>query len=195
MKCEHCLTLLDEYVEDLLTPLDRASLEAHLGECERCAAESQRIASLVHVLRELPDEEVPEDLVERVMSELPEMLPAQEGGGHLLRWGLAAAAALLAFVAGLSMLPQSSGTGVASDTFAPLAASLQLGGSVLAHAFSALASLLDAAASELTAMGLGVKLTFALLLIATNAALVAAIHGYRHAWLLPSAAPSQGRAG
>lgn len=188
MNCEHCRTQLDEYVEDLLSPLDRASLETHLGECEHCASEALRIQELVHVLRELPDEDVPEDLVERVMSDLPEMLPAQEGRGHLLRWGLVAAAAMLAFVSALAMLPQGGGPGVASDTFAPLAASLQLGGSVLAHAFSALASVLDAAASELAATGLGVKALFALLLIGTNAALVAAIHGYRHAWLLPSGA-------
>jgi len=195
MKCEHCCTLLDAHVEDLLMPLDRASVEAHLGECEDCAREVRRIGVLVHALRELPDAEVPDDLIERVMSDLPEMLPAQEGTSHLVRWGLVAAAATLAFVAALAMLPQSGGLGVASDTFAPVSASFQLGGSVLAHAFSALASVLDASASQLIATGFGAKMLFALLLIGSNAALAVAVHGYRHSWLLPSAALGSNRLG
>ena len=188
MKCEHCHSLLDAYVEDLLMPLDRASLDAHLGDCEGCAREVRRLGVLVHALRELPDEDVPEELVEAVMANLPEMLPAQEGTSHLLRWGLVAAAATLAFVTALTMLPQAGGPDIASATFAPLSASIQLGGSVLAHSFSALASVLDATASELVATGVGAKLLFALLLIGSNAALAVAVHGYRHSWLLPSAA-------
>jgi anti-sigma factor RsiW len=195
MKCEHCRTLLDEYVEDLLMPLDNASTEAHLAECETCAREARRLGVLVHALRDLPDEDVPDSLIEAVMANLPERLPAQEGSGHLLRWGLMAAAAMLAFVAALAMLPQAGGPGVASDTFAPLAASFQLGGSVLAHSFSALASVLDATASELTAAGLSAKMLFALLLIGSNAALAAALHRYRHAWLLPPAVLGSNRLG
>lgn len=195
MKCEHCQTLLDEYVEDLLMPLDHASVEAHLHECAPCTRDVSRLGALVHALRELPDEDVPDTLIANVMSNLPEMLPAKQGTGHLLRWGLVAAAATLAFIAALAMLPQSGGPGVASDTFAPLAASLQLGGSVLAHAFSAFASVLDAAASELTAAGLSVKMLFALLLIGSNVALAAAVHRYRDAWLLPPAALGSDRLG
>jgi anti-sigma factor RsiW len=187
MKCEHCRKLLDEYVEGLLMPLDRASLETHLAGCARCTVEAQRLATLVDTLRELPEPDVPEDLVARVMAQLPEMLPAREGAGHLVRWGLLAAAATLAFVAGLAMLPQAGGPEVARDTLAPLAASLQLGGSVLAHAFSALASVLDATASELASTGLAAKLAFAVLLVASNAALAVAVHRYRDAWLRPSA--------
>jgi anti-sigma factor RsiW len=193
MKCEHCRMHLDEYVEDLLMPLDRATVEAHLAECGRCVREARRLGVLVHALRDLPDEDVPEDLVANVMANLPEMLPAKEGTGHLLRWGLVAAAAVLAFVAALAMLPQAGGPGVASDTFAPLAASFQLGGSVLAHSFSALASLLDATASELAATGFSAKLLFALMLIGSNVALAAAVHRYRHAWLLPPAASGSNR--
>ena len=188
MKCEHCAKLLDEYVEGLLTPLDRASLEAHLGDCDRCAATARRLSVLVHALRDLPDEDVPEDLVETIMARLPERLPAQEGAGHLLRWGVAAAIALLAFVGGLALLPQAGGPEVARDTLAPLSASFQLGGSVLAHSFSALASVLDAAASELMAASFAAKLLFALTFLGTNAALAFAVSRYRHAWLSPAAA-------
>lgn len=187
MKCEHCEKLLDEYVEGLLMPLDRAALEAHLGDCERCAATARRLSVLVHALRDLPDEDVPGELVENVMSRLPERLPAQEGAAHLVRWGVAAAVAALAFVAGLAMLPQAGGPEVARDTLAPLAASFQLGGSVLAHAFSALASVLDAAASELVTAGLAAKVLFALTFLGVNAALAFALGRYRQAWLSPSA--------
>ena len=183
MKCEHCQRLLDAYVEGLLLPLDRASLETHLGACERCAREAGELANLVHVLRELPEPEVPGDFTETIMANLPEMLPQKEGTGHLLRWGIITAVSLFAFVAGIALLPKLGGPGVARDTLMPLSASLQLGGSVLAQAVIALGSVLDAIASTLVSTGLVLKAGFALLVVGSNVALAAAVQRYRQAWM------------
>ena len=44
------------------------------------------------------------------------MLPAQQGAGHVVRWGLVAATALFAFLASLTLLVRESGPEVARQT-------------------------------------------------------------------------------
>lgn len=183
MRCEHCRQLLDEHVEKLLLPLDRASVDAHLAGCDRCSVEAGRLRALVDALADLPDVEVPADFTETVMANLPEMLPAREGAGHLVRWGLVSAVSFLAFVAGIALLPQLGGPEVARDTLGPLSATFQLGGMLLSHAAAALGRALDASASELAAAGVAAKLGFAAVFVACNAALALSVHRYRDPWL------------
>lgn len=183
MRCEHAKHHLEEYAEGLLLPLDRAAVEQHLGDCARCPAELARLRALLHALAELPDDDVPADFCRSVMDGLPEMLPAREGPGHVLRWGLASAAALLAFVAAVAVLPKLGGPAVARGTLQPLSASLRLGGEILSSIATALAGTLDAASATLLAAGLGPKVLFALAFLACNLALAAAVSRYRHSWL------------
>jgi anti-sigma factor RsiW len=183
MRCEDAKHHLEEYAEGLLLPLDSAAVEQHLGDCARCPVELARLRALVHALDELPADAVPDGFCERVMASLPEMLPAGQGAGHVLRWGLASAAALLAFVAAVAVLPKLGGQAVARGTLQPLSASLRLGGEILSSVATALASTLDAASGTLLAAGLGPKALFALAFLACNLALAAAVTRYRHSWL------------
>ena len=176
MRCDEAHRLLEESVDGRLLPLDRAALGEHLELCPSCPVELARLRSIVDALDALPEDPVPEDFAARVMAELPEMLPARHGVGHVARWGAAAAASLVVFVLGLAVLPSLAGPSVASGTLKPLSASLRLGGSLLASGATAA---LDAAAASLVTAGLGPKLLFALAFVACNAALAVAVHRYR----------------
>lgn len=180
MKCEQAVQQVQERLEAPLLPLDDAALSAHLRNCECCRRDEARFRALVHGLRALPqDARVPENFTSSVMSALPEMLPAQSGAGHLARWGLAAAAALAAFVLGLALLPAAGGPDVAHDTLAPLSASLRLDGALAGEAVAALARVLDATAAELAAASLASKVAFAALFAATLAGMAFLVHGWR----------------
>jgi anti-sigma factor RsiW len=192
MRCEHASHFLEEYAEGLLLPLDRAAVAEHVGDCPRCSGEVARAAALLRVLGDLPDAEVSDDFCARVMADLPEMMPAQQGTGHLVRWGLASAAALFAFVAAVAVLPRLGGPGVARETLQPVSASLRLGGEILGSAATMLAGALDAASATLIAAGLGPKALFALAFLTCNLALAAAVSRYRHACLHGAARPRSG---
>jgi len=191
MRCEHASHLLAEYAEGLLMPLDRAAVEQHLRECSRCPSEIARLQVLVQALEALPEEDVPADFSARVMESLPEMLPAREGAGHVVRWGLASAAALLTFVVAVAVLPHLGGPAVARGTLQPLSASLRLGGEVLSSLAIALAGALDAASATLLSAALGPKVLFGLAFVACNLFLALAVERYRHAWMSGATASSR----
>jgi predicted anti-sigma-YlaC factor YlaD len=173
MRCDHVRDVLQDHLERLLLPIDRAAVGQHLASCPSCAREAEALAAVASLLTDLPDPEVPSAFTESVMSALPEMLPARQGTGHLLRWGVLAAAVVFAFLASLSLLIRGGGPDVARGTLEPLAASLELAAVLVASAASAAAALLDAASSAIASAGLGAKLAFALLFVSTHAAFVA----------------------
>jgi hypothetical protein len=109
------------------------------------------------------------------MGRLPEMLPAAEGPGHLLRWGAVAATLVFGFLAGLALLLESAGPEVAHQVLDPLAASLSLAGLMLGSGARLAASLLDTLSSALVTTDLTVKLAFCALFVGIYALLLAAL--------------------
>jgi anti-sigma factor RsiW len=189
MRCEHVQDVLQDHLERLLLPIDRAAVDDHLAGCATCRREAASLRALVRALSELPDADVPPGFGASVMSNLPEMLPAQEGRGHLLRWGAITAALVFAFLASLSLLIETGGRDVARETLAPMFASLELALILLGDAASAGAALVDASATAIASASLGAKLAFALLFVAVDASFLLALARAR-----PIAARLEGRA-
>lgn len=193
MKCDHVLVVLQQHIDKLLLPIDRAEVHDHLAGCPSCAAEAADLRQVIDGLARLPDAEVDASFTDAVMAGLPEMLPAEQGAGHVARWGVAAAVAVFAFVAGLALLLRGGGPDVAHEALDPLAASLKLGGLMLAHSASLVAALLGAASSALASTGALPKLAFALVFVAVNAALMASVARSRPTALGVASSQASGR--
>lgn len=56
LPCRELVELITEYLEDRLSPLDRARFEAHLAECEACLTYLQQFRQTIRVLGRLPEE-------------------------------------------------------------------------------------------------------------------------------------------
>lgn len=56
MPCRELVELVTEYLEDRLSPLDRARFEAHLGECEACRTYLDQFRQTILALGRLPEE-------------------------------------------------------------------------------------------------------------------------------------------
>lgn len=98
MTCDDLLQRLDEYVDETLTPPERAAFAAHLLGCPACRAEADALAALVRDTRALPRSITPEaDLWDGIGPRLRPRTPAE--APFRLRWswpiGVAAALALL----------------------------------------------------------------------------------------------------
>lgn len=66
MDCDTAQELLPGHLDGSLTGEERRSAEAHLRECSRCAAEEQALSETLSLLRSLPPEKAPPELLERV---------------------------------------------------------------------------------------------------------------------------------
>lgn len=110
MECRDALELMAAAVDGALTAGERASFEAHVGRCERCAEELRRSRRLAAALGALPTEAAVSEALERTVlgaarAALSEGTPARIAAGQRparrLAWttwsvrGLAAAAALV----------------------------------------------------------------------------------------------------
>lgn len=56
MPCRELVELVTEYLEDRLSPADRARFEAHLEACEACRAFMDQFRRTINVLGRLPEE-------------------------------------------------------------------------------------------------------------------------------------------
>ena len=56
MPCRELVELVTDYLEDRLAPVDRARFEAHLAECEYCAAYLEQMRETIRTLGRLPEE-------------------------------------------------------------------------------------------------------------------------------------------
>ena len=175
MKCDHVRQILDEHGEGLLLPLDRAAVVEHLRSCAACSREQASLLALSRALDTLPEPKVPSAFAQSIMQGLPEMLPAEEGAGHVLRWGIAASVALFAFLSGLALLLDGAGPDVAHQVLDPIGASFKLSGMLVAQTATFVAALLDASATALVTSELSAKLAFAAVFAATNAALLSLV--------------------
>lgn len=170
--CEQARERMQERLDGAMLPLDRAAFDAHLERCDGCRSQQSAWARVLSSLDELPEAEVPEGFAESVMADLPEMLPAKEGPRHVLGWGVAVAALVSAFAASLALLVNESGPDVARQTLEPLAASLHLGGMLLAQSGTALAAGLAATSQAMASTGPAAKLAFVVTFAGVNALLL-----------------------
>ena len=56
MPCRELVELVTLYLEDRLSPMDRARFEAHLAECEACRTYLEQFRETIRVLGRLPEE-------------------------------------------------------------------------------------------------------------------------------------------
>ena len=56
MPCRELVELVTDYLEDRLSPIDRARFEAHLTECEACRTYLEQFRQTIRVLGRLPEE-------------------------------------------------------------------------------------------------------------------------------------------
>lgn len=170
--CERARQGLQDRVDGLGTPHERSALDIHLAHCAACRTELASLLALTASLEALPEADVPADFAGRVMADLPEMLPAAAGPGHVLRWGIGVAALLSGFVATVAMLLHAGGPEAAQQTLQPLGASFQLSGILLAQVAAGLAVGLNAMSQTLHASGFDSPIVVIVLFAAANAALL-----------------------
>ena len=58
MPCNELVELVTEYLEDRLSPPDRARFEAHLASCEACRTYLEQFRSTINAIGRLPEEEL-----------------------------------------------------------------------------------------------------------------------------------------
>lgn len=56
MPCRELVELITDYLEDRLSPVDRARFDAHLADCEACATYLDQFRQTIRVLGRLPEE-------------------------------------------------------------------------------------------------------------------------------------------
>lgn len=123
MDCDKYLELMSAALDGELSAEERRELDSHLAVCPDCAQLYQNLSGQTAVMREL-DCEVPADLKERIMSNLPKQeQPAKQGKViHWKRWAPVAAAACLALV--VALVPKGgirANKASAPDAYAPTA--------------------------------------------------------------------------
>jgi anti-sigma factor RsiW len=56
MPCSELVELVTDYLEDRLSPTDRARFEAHIAECEYCDTYVDQMRQTIRTLGRLPEE-------------------------------------------------------------------------------------------------------------------------------------------
>ena len=56
MPCRELVEVITDYLEDRLSPVDRARFEAHLAECEACRTYLEQFRQAIRALGRLPEE-------------------------------------------------------------------------------------------------------------------------------------------
>jgi anti-sigma factor RsiW len=56
MPCRDLVELITDYLEDRLSPVDRARFEAHLAACEACRTYLEQFRQTIRALGRLPEE-------------------------------------------------------------------------------------------------------------------------------------------
>lgn len=56
LPCQELVELVTEYLEDRLSPIDRARFEAHLEQCEACRTYLDQFRATLTALGRLPEE-------------------------------------------------------------------------------------------------------------------------------------------
>ena len=56
MPCRELVEVVTDYLEDRLSPIDRARFEAHLNECDACRTYLEQFRATIRTLGRLPEE-------------------------------------------------------------------------------------------------------------------------------------------
>ena len=56
MPCQELVEVITDYLEDRLSPVDRARFEAHLEQCEVCRLYLEQFRATIRALGRLPEE-------------------------------------------------------------------------------------------------------------------------------------------
>ena len=68
MPCRELVELVTDYLEDRLSPIDRARFEAHLAECEACRTYLEQFRQTIRVLGRLPEESLSPEAREALLT-------------------------------------------------------------------------------------------------------------------------------
>lgn len=68
MPCRELVELVTDYLEDRLSPADRARFEMHLADCTACRTYLEQFRQTVRVLGRLPEESLSADARERLLA-------------------------------------------------------------------------------------------------------------------------------
>jgi anti-sigma factor RsiW len=60
VKCRQVVELMTEYLEQTLSPADRAKFEEHIAGCDGCRAYLEQLRTTRRVVGELADDPIPE---------------------------------------------------------------------------------------------------------------------------------------
>ena len=68
MPCRELVELVTDYLEDRLSPEDRARFEAHLAECDACRLYLEQFRQTIRVLGRLPEESLSSEAREALLA-------------------------------------------------------------------------------------------------------------------------------
>ena len=68
MPCRELVELVTDYLEDRLSPIDRARFEAHLTECEACRTYLEQFRETIRGLGRLPEESLSPEAREALLT-------------------------------------------------------------------------------------------------------------------------------
>jgi anti-sigma factor RsiW len=68
MPCRELVELVTEYLEERLSPGDRARFEAHLADCEACRIYLEQFRQTIRVLGRLPEESLSAEAREALLT-------------------------------------------------------------------------------------------------------------------------------
>jgi anti-sigma factor RsiW len=70
MPCRELVELLTDYLEDRLSPADRARFENHLADCEACRTYFEQFRETIRALGRLPEESLSSEAREALLAAL-----------------------------------------------------------------------------------------------------------------------------
>ena len=68
--CRELVTLVTDYLEDRLTPDDRARFDAHIAGCPHCTAYVEQMRETIRLTGTLREEELPAEVREALLAAL-----------------------------------------------------------------------------------------------------------------------------
>src|ERR1051325_3777690 len=74
MNCAHCEERLSDYLENLLSPSERAAVDAHLQNCSACAAMLADISEVLNWSAAFPTYEPPAWLATKIIANTPQVV-------------------------------------------------------------------------------------------------------------------------
>ncbi|HEY7093306.1 MAG TPA: zf-HC2 domain-containing protein [Ktedonobacterales bacterium] len=68
LTCKELVELVTDYLDDALTPLDRARFDAHLAICPGCQTYLDQMQTTIHTLGSLPEESLTSEARDQLLA-------------------------------------------------------------------------------------------------------------------------------